>query len=247
MNTFLNIDCEQGILKLFENNIKVDAVISDLPYYCIVGNEWDNQWKNKEDYLDWVQRNLCSLKSILKPNASIMLFTSRQLNREIAYILDKLYKEQRIIIWARKRNLNNTRGKALASGYEPICYYTQGDAVFNNLKIKPQTNRKEYTSGTLSEGVSLSDVWTDIPALPHNSKEKVNHPTQKPIKLIQRCIEICTNKGDTILDFCSGSGTTGIAAKILGRNFICIEKENTYHNIAIQRYIDMFLEEPDEF
>ena len=247
MNTFLNMDCEQGILKLFENNIKVDSVIADLPYYCIVGDEWDNQWKSKEDYFDWVQRTLCSIKSILKPNASIMLFTSRQLNRQIACILDKLFKEQRIIIWARKRNLNNTRGKALASGYEPICYYTQGNATFNNLKIKPQTNRKEYISGMLSEGVSLSDVWTDIPALPHNSKEKVNHPTQKPIKLIQRCIEMCTNKDDIILDFCSGSGTTGIAAKALGRNSICIEKELSYHNIAIQRYREMFLEEPDEF
>ena len=113
MNTFLNMDCEQGILKLFENNIKVDSVIADLPYYCIVGDEWDNQWKSKEDYFDWVQRTLCSIKSILKPNASIMLFTSRQLNRQIACILDKLFKEQEKNIFDNEKNDLSENNKLL--------------------------------------------------------------------------------------------------------------------------------------
>ena len=87
----------------------------------------------------------------------------------------------------------------------------------------------------LKDGVSLSDVWTDIPALPHNAKEKVAHPTQKPIKLMERIVEMFTNEGDTVLDFCMGSGSTGVACKNLNRNFIGIEKDENYFNIAKER------------
>lgn len=87
----------------------------------------------------------------------------------------------------------------------------------------------------LKDGVSLSDVWTDIPALPHNSKEKVAHPTQKPIKLMERIIEVFTNEGDTVLDFCMGSGSTGVACKNLNRDFIGIELNKEYFDIANNR------------
>lgn len=246
---YINGDCTIVLRDLYKQNIKVDAVITDIPYYQVVEDDWDNQWRDLSDYLYWCNSCFCDCYNILKENGSIFIFTGRQYNRQICLELDKSFYEKRIIIWARKRAFNNTRGTALASGYEPICYYTKDkkDYTFNNLKIQTNNKRSEYTTGMLKDGVSLSDVWTDIPALPHNSKEKVDHPTQKPIKLIQRCIEICTNKGDTILDFCSGSGTTGIAAKLLGRNFICIEKDKNYHNMAIQRYKEMFLEEPDVF
>lgn len=107
--------------------------------------------------------------------------------------------------------------------------------MFNNLKIKIDSKRKEYIEGRLKEGVNLSDVWTDIPALPHNSKEKVNHPTQKPLALIERIMRIGSNEGMTVLDNCMGSGTTGVACKNLNRNFIGIELDDNYFNIAKDR------------
>ena len=129
-----------------------------------------------------------------------------------------------------------TRGKALASAYEPICYYTKGDnPTFNNIKVPSSSKRKEYTSGYLKDGISLSDVWSDIPALPHNSKEKVEHPTQKPVSLMQRCVSLVSNEGDLILDNCMGSGSTGVACMNTRRNFIGIEKEENYFKIAQER------------
>ena len=146
------------------------------------------------------------------------------------------FEENRTIIWARKRGFNNTRGKALASGYEPILCWSNGKSnTFNNIKIKVDSNRPEYKTGILKDGITLSDVWTDIPALPHNAKEKVDHPTQKPIKLMERIISLFTNEGDTILDFCMGSGSTGVACKNLNRNFIGIEKDLNYFNISKER------------
>ena len=87
----------------------------------------------------------------------------------------------------------------------------------------------------------MSDVWTDIPALPHNSKEKVNHPTQKPIKLMERLVSLFTNENDTILDFCMGSGSTGIACNNLNRNFIGIEKDINYFNLAKERLYESYI------
>ncbi len=214
----------------------VDCVICDLPYYKVVKDDFDNQWKTMSDYLMWIEHIIMQYARVTKENSNIFLFTSRQYNRYICNILDKYFTERRVIIWCRKRGFNTTRGNALASGYEPICYYSKGrEPVFNNLKIKPDTNRKEYTEGTLKDGITLSDVWTDIPALPHNSKEKTIHPTQKPISLMERIVLIGTNEGDVVLDNCMGSGSTGVACVNTGRRFIGMENNAEYYMIAKQR------------
>jgi len=231
-----NEDCITGIRNRLKDN-SIDCVVCDLPYFGVVDADFDNKWENEDDYLKWVESLVIQYVRVLKPGGSVFLFTSRQLNRKICNILDRYLMEKRIIIWARKRGFNNTRGHALASGYEPIAYYVKGgdEPVFNNIKIKPDTKRKEYTEGMLKEGVSLSDVWTDISALPHNSKEKTEHPTQKPVKLMERIIEMSSNEGDTVLDGCMGSGSTGVACLNLNRNFIGFEVDGKYFRIAEDR------------
>jgi site-specific DNA-methyltransferase (adenine-specific) len=223
------------IMNSFNNNT-VDHIICDLPYYQIVKNSWDNQWNDLQHYLDWCDNIFITYKRILKENGNLFLFTGRQYNRHICLLLDKYFIEKRIIIWVRKRNFNNTRGKALSSNYEPICYYCNGNnGIFNNIKIKIETTRKEYTEGILKDGITLSDVWSDISALPHNSKEKLSHPTQKPEKLIERIILLGTNENDIILDNCAGSGTLGVVCKKLNRNYILIENNKEYFDIIEKR------------
>lgn len=232
-----NDDCTKIMNDLISTNIKVDCVICDLPYYQVVKNDWDNVWKSEESYLLWITHVFTLMVQLLKENSNIILFTSRQYNRKICTILDNLgLDEKRIIIWERKRMMNNTRGKSLTSGYEPICYYSKGEnSTFNMLKVKPKTDRKEYKNGVLKDGINLSDVWNDIPALPHNSKEKVNHPTQKPLELMKRCVKLFTNENDIVLDFTMGSGSTGVACLGLNRKFIGIELNKDYFKIAEQR------------
>lgn len=233
-----NGDCEEIMQQLISEGVQVDCIVVDLPYFQVVKDEFDNQWKTENEYLNWVLGVFAVVSYLIKKNGNIIVFCSRQYARHICNMFEDvmLWKEKRQIIWARKRGFNNTRGTAFASGYEPILYWCNGDkGTFNNIKIKPDTKRPEYTTGMLKDGVSLSDVWTDIPALPHNAKEKVAHPTQKPIKLMERIVEIFTNEGDTVLDFCMGSGSTGVACKKLNRNFIGIEKDKNYFNIAKTR------------
>lgn len=233
MITLYNNDC----IDILGQIGHIDHIVVDLPYFNIVKNEFDNQWKTLDEYLNWVKSCFEIIIPKLNDKSNIIVFTSRQYNRHICNILDDLgLIEKRIIIWARKRGFNNTRGKALASGYEPICYYSKTDkGTFNNIKVKVNSNRPEYTTGRLKDGITLADVWTDISALPHNSKEKTNHPTQKPLALMERIIKCFTNEGDTVLDFCMGSGTTGVACMNLNRDFIGIEKYKEYYDIANQR------------
>lgn len=234
INKLYHGDCLE-IMKQIPDKI-VDHIICDLPFFQIMKDDWDNQWADEKEYILWCKNIIVEYKRIIKDNGNLFLFTGRQYNRKIATILDDFFIEKRIIIWARKRNFNNTRGQALASGYEPICYYCNGDkGVFNNMKIIQDTKRKEYVDGFLKDGITLSDVWNDIPALPHNSKEKLDHSTQKPQKLIERIIKIGTNEGDIILDNCSGSGTLAIECIKNNRNWIMIEKEKKYCEISTQR------------
>ena len=230
-------DCIDILKNMVDNNVVIDHIICDLPYFQVIKNDFDNQWDNVESYVDWFNSLLQYIKQIIKPGGNIILFCSRQnMWRMCRMLYENGFEENRTIIWARKRGFNNTRGKALASGYEPILFWSNGKSnTFNNIKIKVDSNRPEYKTGILKDGITLSDVWTDIPALPHNAKEKVDHPTQKPIKLMERIISLFTNEGDTILDFCMGSGSTGVACKNLNRNVIGIEKDLNYFNISKER------------
>lgn len=229
-------DCSTVLKDL--NTLRVNSIVVDLPYYGVVKDAFDNQWESEKDYLEWVSSNIKRSVDLLVDGGSIIIFCSRQMVHKIATICETYdLIEQRMIIWCRKRCFNQTRGKALNSGYEPILYFTKGNdnITFNNIKIKVESKRPEYTTGTLKDGICLSDCWTDIAALPHNSKEKVNHPTQKPIKLMERIISIITNSDDIVLDFCMGSGSTGVACMNLNRKFIGIEKEEKYFEIAKNR------------
>ena len=221
----------------------IGTILTDLPYYQVVDNDWDNDWKSENHYLKWVEDCIIEIKRLVKPNGSIFLFTSRQLNKNVGVIMDKYFIEQRVIIWKRKRNMSNTRGHAMNSGYEPILYYSNSiKPTFNNIKVPPEKHlqkRKEYTVGHLKDGVSISDVW-DISAIPHNSKEKLNHPTQKPIALMERILTMSTNIGDIVLDFTAGSGTTGEACVNLNRDFILIEKELKYYEVIKERIGKIF-------
>jgi len=80
-----------------------------------------------------------------------------------------------------------------------------------------------------------TSIIDNINGVINNSKEKIEHPTQKPVKLFEYLIKTYTNEGDLVLDNCAGSGTTGVACQNLNRDFILIELENKYCEIARER------------
>lgn len=97
----------------------------------------------------------------------------------------------------------------------------------------------QKSNETVNEGVRFPDGSIDVP----QKRVKGGHPTQKPVALMEYLIKTYTNEGDTVLDFCMGSGTTGVAAVNLGRNFIGIEMNEDYYGVAEERIFEAQLKD----
>jgi site-specific DNA-methyltransferase (adenine-specific) len=105
-------------------------------------------------------------------------------------------------------------------------------------EVSFSTNYEARDWSEYSADFKLPPNYIEIPAVVSNSKEKVDHPTQKPIKLLDYLIKTYTNEGETVLDNTMGSGSTGVAAKQLNRSFIGIEMDDKYFEIAKKRIND---------
>ena len=101
------------------------------------------------------------------------------------------------------------------------------------MSMQTQYNPKEWKEYDANFKNPMD--YIEIPSITSNSKEKTNHPTQKPIALLEYLIKTYSNEGELILDNCMGSGSTGVACANTNRNFIGIELDKNYFNIAKER------------
>ena len=138
------------------------------------------------------------------------------------------------IIWDRIKGRGAT--KNLVSTREDILWYTNNPEPTYH---KMYSNIKKATRGMGDKNGhdtrALTNVWYDISPIVPWSSEKTEHPSQKPVELMERIVNIWTNEGETVLDFTMGSGTTGVACRNLGRHFIGIEREEQWFNVAKER------------
>ncbi|TXL02411.1 site-specific DNA-methyltransferase, partial [Methylococcaceae bacterium CS2] len=104
----------------------------------------------------------------------------------------------------------------------------------HNKSIYDIDNSGNFKHSDKKKGVPLSDVW-EIPYLNPKAKERVGYPTQKPLLLLDRIIELTTEKGDLVLDPFCGSGTTCVASKLLGRNYIGIDESPEAIELSLSR------------
>lgn len=223
--TVYNGDCFQIMQNLIDKKILVDAIICDPPY-AINYTEWDKEF-NMEVIAD-----LCY--KLLKDNGNLVLFQGWSNVAKTKEILDERFNIQNWIVWDRikgrgaKKNFVSTR--------EDILWYCKGN---NPTYNKTYSNIPKKTGGmgrkNGQDNRALTNVWYDISPIVPWSPERNGHPTQKPLQLMERCIAIWTNEGDTVLDFTMGSGTTGVAALELNRKFIGIEQDKRWFDTSEQR------------
>ena len=220
-----NGDCFEIMKHLIAKEIQVDAVICDPPYNIFQAN-WDENFD--------IKSAIALTKQLIKPNSNIIIFQGWSNVCKTKTIMDECYTMQDWIIYDRIKGRGGK--KHLVSTREDILWYSNGDDyTFNKI---PSTIKKKTGGLGMKNGCefrALSNVWTDISPIVPWSKERVAHPTQKPVMLMERCVELWTNPCDTVLDFCMGSGSTGVACKNKGRNFIGIELDEGYYNIAKER------------
>jgi site-specific DNA-methyltransferase (adenine-specific) len=206
----------------------IDLISIDPPYEISFENlEWDKKvlnWKNLTD----------EFYRILKPNGNLIVFQGWSNVSETKSALEKKFNLKNWIIWDRIKGRGaNTN---VVSTREDILWLTKSNNYTYN---KIYSNIKKKTGGLGQKNGqdcrALSNVWTDISPIVPWSKERVSHPTQKPIQLMERIITIFSNENDLVLDCFAGSGSTAVAAKNLKRNFIMIEKDENYHKIILER------------
>lgn len=223
--TIHNGDCFLIMEELIRQKIQVDAVICDPPYNIDIAN-WDNNFD--------IERALKLCYQLLKDNGNIIIFQGWSEVCKTKSIMDNLFTPMNWIIWDRIKGRGAT--KNFVSTREDILWYCKGE---NPTYHKMYSNIEKKTAGMGSKNGettrALTNVWYDISPIVPWSSEKTEHPSQKPVELMERCVNIWTNPNDTVLDFTMGTETTGRACLNLGRKFIGIEQDNKWFNIAQSR------------
>ena len=234
MIELINGDCLEEMKKIPDGSI--DLVLTDPPYGT-TACKWDTVIQFEPM---WEQ-----LKRITKKNGAIVLFGSQPFTSALVMSNVKMFKYE--WVW----NKITGRGHLVAK-HRPMAQH-ENILVFGSVKVnynpqmvlmdKPQKSRSMEASRTSIMGGKTTKKNETI-IRTHKYPEtiimqgvdgKYIHPTQKPVALMEYLIKTYTNESETVLDFTMGSGTTGEACKNLNRNFIGIELDETYFNIAQER------------
>jgi site-specific DNA-methyltransferase (adenine-specific) len=213
----------------------IDMVLCDLPYGT-TQNKWDSIIPLEE---------LWSLyDSVTKENAAIVLTASQPFTSKLIVSNIDNFKLE----WIWKKTVGsgqlNIKSQPLKMHESVLVFYKKKPTYNEQMTVgKPyKMNRKAASFKDANYG-KQKDVVVENDGVRHaqsvieigNPRIKNGHPTQKPVELCEYFIKTYSNEGDTVLDNCMGSGSTGVAALNLKRKFIGIEKDETYFNSAKQR------------
>ena len=223
----------------------IDMILCDLPYGTTNRNKWDiilpfdMLWESYE--------------RIIKDNGAILLFSDEPFTSELIVSNKKLFKQR--ITWDKDRGSGFLNAKKmLLKQTEDICLFYKKPPTYNPQMVKAQEDRIRPISTKSTESSNYGKVEKVKAGEDYNPElryptnlikfssmtgdcNNVNrlHPTQKPVELLEWLIKTYTCEGETVLDNCLGSGSTGIASINTNRRFIGIELDNTYFNIAEKR------------
>ena len=223
----------------------IDLIFADPPYN--IGKDFagvKDKWKTDEDYLNWCYQwlELCIKK--LKPNGAFYVMTSTQFMPYFDIFIRKHMTILSRIVWSYDSSGVQAK-KYFGSMYEPIlyCVKDKNHYTFNSddilVEAKTGSTRKliDYRKDPpqpYNTKKIPGNVW-DFPRVRYRMDEYENHPTQKPIALLERIVLASSNIGDTVLDPFSGTFTTGYVAKLLKRKSISIEIQEEYVKIGLRR------------
>lgn len=267
----------------------MDLVVADPPYWKVIGEKWDYQWRTEEDYIEWSRQWMTDVYNKLRIGGTFYLFGYfRMLALLLPVLRDIGFSlRQQIIV---DKGIKAVAGRATKNYKmfpcvtESVLFLTKSNIEFSRNLLKSRQKELGLSSKEINERLGVksngggmwsiytgkniceqfptrelwgklqqilefdfpydkivqtfnplmgySDVWTDIDFY----SEKRYHPTQKPIKLIERLIKVSSNPGDKVMDPFGGSGSTLISAEHLGRESYTIEMDEAYLKAIRDRY-----------
>lgn len=229
MNMIHNLDNIIGIQQLIDKKVNVDLVISDPPYVISKDSQfhtmkdrknprtgtkfgtWDEEFDNKP----WIEKSF----QVLKPGGSMIVFNDFKKISEIINIsIDCGFEYKDSLIWHKSNPMPRNRDRRYVPAMEIMVWLIKpkGKWTFNRQDQKYETGLFTFPS---ESGGGFKRI----------------HPTQKPVKLIKKLIAIHSNEGDLVLDPFMGSGTTAIAARDTGRNYIGYEINTDFYDKSLER------------
>jgi len=233
------------VMKTIQDN-SIDAIITDPPYGT-TACKWDSVIPFEPM---WEQLN-----RIIKTNGAIVLFATQPFTSSLTLSNIKYFRHQ--WQWIKNKPTGAFSAKympmkanedILVFGLNKVNYYPimvkrtekEFKACYRKNDSKSWGNNIQGQKGNLIKRKSKEQQWYKYPTnildiKKDDKKNGKNHPTQKPVALMEYLIKTYTNENETVLDFTMGSGSTGVAAKNTNRNFIGIELDDNYFNIATNR------------
>ncbi len=239
--TIINADVFEVLPKF---DFEFDMVFADPPYFLsndgltikngkitsVNKGNWDKN-TGLEDLNNFNRKWLSLVREKMKDDATIWISGTSHNIFSVGQILTELdYKILNIVTWEKTNPPPNFTCRYFTHSTEQIIW------------ARKKTNVPHYYNYDLmkkiNEGKQMKDVWK-LPAIAKWEKSCGKHPTQKPLSLLTRLLLASTNKNSWILDPFTGSSTTGIAANLLGRKFLGIDKEKEYLEISKARKIEI--------
>lgn len=229
----INWDCLEYLKQIPDKSI--DMILQDPPFNTTAcAWEWDIMTKIDEFWQEW--------NRIIKPNGAIVMFWSEPFSSKLRLSNIKNYKYD--WIWEKEKPSNPAIAK-----YQPLKYhefihifwwknYYPIMTKWNiNHSVGKWIRAKDNESNANMKNVITRMDWLKYPksVLKINRESKPIHPTQKPVALIEYLIKTYTNEWETVFDGFMGSWTCGVACRNLNRDFIWIELDENYFNIAKER------------
>ena len=255
LNIVINQDCIEGMKTLEDNT--VDLIIADPPYNLSKGGEWkwDNSvklagmggnwnkvmesWDNMSlsEYFAFTITWLTEAQRILKPTGSMWIFGTYH-NIGIINVVCQLLNIEIIneVIWYKGNAFPNLSGRRLTASHETILWCNKGGKKREYYFDYDYSKNGNFDYDFLKQpGKQMRTVW-DI----SNNKEKREleygkHPTQKPLRILKRMIQLSSREGDIMLTPFLGAGSECVAAKELGRNYLGYEIDPQYVDITHKR------------
>ena len=241
LNKIYNEDCLEGMKRIPDKS--VDMILCDLPYGT-TACAWDTIIPFEPL---WAEYN-----RVIKDSGAIVLTSSQPFTSALVMSNPKSFKYE--WVWHKTRVTGNLNAKRMPlKAHESVLVFSKKPHNYSPLKtLAPEEKidrRKNVNNSIVKEGGSYNgskkfvnvrkkDDGTRYPTSVQvfkNPNNNLIHPTQKPVALFEYLIKTYTNKGETVLDNCMGSGTTAIACINTERNFIGFELDETYYNKSLER------------
>ena len=245
-NRIFNEDCLIGIKKIPDNSL--DLIVADPPY-CL-GKDYENNSDklNSKEYLEWTYKWIDSVIPKLKDTGSFYVFLSWQYSPEIfSYIKTKMLMINEVI-WDRRVPSMGGSTRKFSSVHDNIGFFVKKNKKYffdiDSIRIPYDEETKKARTRSifigkkwLEIGYNPKDIWS-VSRIHAQAPERQNHPTQKPLEIIERIIKASCPVNGIVLDPFMGTGTTAIAAINTKRNYIGFEINKNYCELIKKRILD---------